>query len=499
MKKIKSFPQPITILMCAIVLAGISTWVLPAGQYNKLYMAGKSFSLTTPKEAVLLPYTQKTLDSLGLKISIQKFMNGGVLKPLSVPGSYQKMERAPQGFVQMLQAPLKGIYDSIDIILFILVIGGFVHVFNETKAIEKGVEYLSHAMKGKEPYLMVALTLIFSFCRATYGMEEEALVFYPILVPVFLAAGYDLLVPLAIIFGGTTVGGIAAFSNPFSTIIASNAAGINWMDGIYERLLLFAVCTALFIWYLLRYAARIKKDPNASLVYKIDGLVKPPYEIAITQEALATKLSLKVKLLLLVFLCAFLAMIGGVIFLQWWTLELSALLLGASILTALLVRMNERVFIHSFIAGAESLLSVAFIIGVARGVTIVLKDGYVSDSILFFTGKLVAHMPPALFILLLLLFFMIFSLFITSTSGMAVLTMPIMGTLALIVNIPGHEVVNAYLYGMNIMFFLSPTSLLLPSLTLVNVSLKVWVRFIMPLLIVLFLICAVFLVAGIYF
>src|ERR1700712_5124379 len=130
MKKTRSFPQPITILMIGIVLAGISTWLLPAGQYNRLSVADKkSFSMSKPNGDIVLPFTPKTLDSLGLKISIQKFINGEVLKPVSVPGTYQKLDRHPQGFIDILQAPLKGIADSIDIILFILVIGGFVYVF----------------------------------------------------------------------------------------------------------------------------------------------------------------------------------------------------------------------------------------------------------------------------------------------------------------------------------------------------------------------------------
>jgi uncharacterized ion transporter superfamily protein YfcC len=99
-------------------------------------------------------------------------------------------------------------------------------------AMVKGITWLSYTMKGRERWLIIILTTILSFFAASYGMAEEALVFYPILVPLFLAAGYDLLVPLAIIFGGTSLGCIAAFSNPFSTIIASNAAGINWMDGL---------------------------------------------------------------------------------------------------------------------------------------------------------------------------------------------------------------------------------------------------------------------------
>jgi uncharacterized ion transporter superfamily protein YfcC len=312
-----------------------------------------------------------------------------------------------------------------------------------------------------------------------------------------LAAGFDLLVPLAIIFGGTMVGGIPAFSNPFSTIIASNAAGINWLDGFYQRIILWVIITGLLIWYIVRYAAKIKKDPSASLVLKFDGDVKPPYDINVNTVTTAPVLELKTKLLLLIYIVTFLTMIGGVVFLKWWTLEMSALFLGSSILLAVVTRMNEKTFIREFIKGAESLLAVAFIIGVARGVTIVLNEGHISDSILFYAANLVQGMQPALFILLLLAFYFFFSLFIQSSSGMAVLTMPIIGALAIIVNIPGREIVNSYMYGICIMSFIAPTGLILPSLALVNVSYKTWLKFITPLLIILTIICAISLVIGI--
>jgi uncharacterized ion transporter superfamily protein YfcC len=191
-------------------------------------------------------------------------------------------------------------------------------------------------------------------------------------------------------------------------------------------------------------------------------------------------------------------MIAGVVFLDWWTTEMSSLFLGSAILIAVITRIKEKVFIHEFIKGAESLLSVAFIVGVARGVTIILNEGHVSDSILFYTANMVQGIQPAFFIMLLLAFYIVFSIFIQSTSGMAVLTMPIIGALAILVNVPGREIVNSYMYGMCLMSLLAPTGLILPSLAMVNISLKTWFKFIMPLLIILLIICMIALVIGIY-
>src|SRR5690606_5841040 len=128
--------------------------------------------------------------------------------------------------------------------------------------------------------------------------------------------------------------------------------------------------------------------------------------------------------------------------------------------------------------------------------SVILTDGAISDSIIYHAANLAGQMPPALFILLLLLIYMVFTLFISSSSGMAVLTMPIMGSLALLVNVPGREIVNAYLFGMGIIGFITPTGLILPALVLTNVSMKAWLKFIYPIIILLFIACATCLVIG---
>jgi uncharacterized ion transporter superfamily protein YfcC len=493
----KSLPSPITMLMVVIILAAICTWLIPSGQYNKLSMANEIFTVETPTGSTNIPLTQNSLDSLGVHIKLEKFINGDIRKAVSIPDTYQKLKSNPQGAINIFQAPIKGIMDSVDIILFILIIGGFMYIFNETGAMLKGISYLAYYMKGRESLLIIILFITFALLRATYGMEEEALVFYPILVPLFLAAGYDLLIPLAVIFGGTSIGGIAAITNPFSVIIASNAAGINWLDGIYSRLIFFVLSVCFMLWYILRYAKKIKNNPNASLIFKIDGIVKSPYPINLENEIIK-KLDLKTVLLLLLYAATFIGMIIGVVFYNWWMMEMTTLFLFSAIVLAFITRMPEKTFITEFFKGAESLVSVAFIVGVARGVTIILNEGKISDSLLYYATTLTHGMPPSVLILILLLFFFCFTFFITSSSGMAVLTMPIVGALALLVNIPGKEVVNSYIFGMNLMFLITPTGMILPTLAMVNVSYKAWMKFIMPPLLVLTFLCTIFLLVGLY-
>lgn len=498
MRKKLKLPTASTLMMMVIIVAAISTWVLPSGQYSKLTSDNvQAFKVSSDKGTVILPFTQKTLDSLSISVPLQKFKNGEILKSISVPNTYQRQQANPQGLLAILQAPIKGIVDSIDIVLFILIIGGFMRVFNNTGAMLTGVRYLADRMKGKERLLMIILTSIFSLLGGSYGMDVESIVFYPVLVPLFLAAGYDLIVPLGIVFGGAAIGYLASFSNPFSTIIASNTLGINWMDGFYQRILFFLVSTSLFIWYLLRYAAKVKKNPSKSYALQIDGHVDSSFDLHIVAKDEKPKLPFKSKLLLFQFFLTFTTMIVGIISFNWWTLEMSALFFTSAILVAVIEKVGERTFVTEFTKGMEDLLIVAVIVGLARGVTIVLNDGMVSDSILFYASNVVQHFNPAIFILLIMVFYFFFTVPVSSSSGMAVLTMPVIGSLAILLNIPGREIVNSYLYGMGIMFLITPTGSVFPALTMVNVSYKAWLKFILPFVALLMIVCALFLVIGI--
>jgi uncharacterized ion transporter superfamily protein YfcC len=495
MAGLKKIPSPITILIIVIIIAAAATWILPAGEYDSLNYANNTFTLTTAQGSKAVPLKQHTLDSLKISIPLEKFKSGDIFKPVAVPRTYHRLKNEEQGFTAIAQAPIKGIYDAVELIFFILFIGGFISVFQQTGAMEQGLTYLSYRMKGKEAWLIVIITFFFAFCGSANGMSEESLAFYPIIVPLFLAAGYDLLVPVAVIFAGTCIGHISSFCNPFSTIIASNSAGINWTDGLSGRIVMFVIITSITIWYIVRYAQKIKKNPATSLVQRFDGEVKPPFP-AFENTNEKVKLELKNGMLLLVFLATIVIMIFG--FASGWAMPaITSVFLLASILIAIITRMREKLLIEKFIEGIKSLLSVAIIIGFAHGVTIILKDGHISGTILNYAAGMEGQMHPVGFILIILVLYMVLTLFISSSSGMAALTMPVFGSLAVIIGVPGKEIVNAYIFGMGIMGLVTPTGLVLPSLAIANVSVKAWWRFIYPLIIILFVVCAVALVVGV--
>ena len=493
----RSFPTALTVVMIVIIIAAVATWLVPPGSYDRLVFEDNHFTITTANGNVTLPGTQKTLDSLGIKISVEKFQHGDIRKPVAVPNTYHKEPKNPQGPVSIAEAPFKGMYDVVDIIFFILITGGFIAIFYESGALEKGIRYMAVKMKGKENSLIIIFTFLFALGGSTYGMAEETLAFYPLLVPVFLAAGFDLLMPVAVIFLGSNIGTMAAVTCPFSVILASDVAGINWSVGTTGRIIMFIVCTAVTIIYLLRYGNKIKKDPTKSLVLRYDGNIQSRF---IAVEATEPgKITARDKLVLILFGATFFMLVFGVVVLNWWLLEMSALFFASSLLLAVIMRMKEKVFVQKLIKGAEELLAVAFIVGLARGVTIILNEGHISDSILYYASGFVNGMPPTLFIISILVIYLALTIFISSSSGMAVLTMPIIAPLGILIGIGNEHIVNAYILGMGITNIITPTGLALPALAMVNVSYKTWIKFSIPLMIMLTVISIIFLVISVMF
>jgi len=494
MKKFK-FPNPFTVLYVIIIISAIATWLVPAGSYNTLSYDGdsNSFRVESPTGHVTLPANQKTLDSLQLNMELSKFEEGKIRKPVSIPGTFSEEDASPQGLMEIIYAPIRGIYDSMDIILFVLIIGGFIGVFTLSGAFDQGIAFLAVRLKGNEKWLIIILMILLAIGGTTFGMQEETIAFYPILVPIFLAAGYDLLVPVAAIFCSTSVGIMGGILNPFGTIIASDAAGVSWTLGMESRITMLVIGLIICIIYVVRYAEKVKNDPSKSMLHGLD--IKNPFSsVKVNDEPI--RLKFKTKLLLTLFSLTFAVMIYGVSSLGWWFEEMTALFLVAALIMGFLQRVGDTAFVGAFIQGAKDLLGVAFIIGVARGITIIMNDGRISGSILNAASEVVSGTSGLVFLPVLMGVFFVLALFISSSSGLALVSMPIMGALANVVGVPSEEIVNAYLFGFGLMTFITPSGLILPSLSMVNVSYGTWLKFIWPLLVILGAVGIIILAAG---
>ncbi|TXD59555.1 YfcC family protein [Polaribacter sp. IC066] len=497
MKKIK-FPSAQTVLLSIAAFVALLTWCIPSGQYDRLAYnkEDNSFVKTSKENSIALEATQKTLDDLQVKIPIEKFTSGAIYKPISIPETYQKLEARPQGIIAFILSPLKGIIAVADIIILVLFIGGLVAIVNFTGAFEAGITRLSKLLEGKEFILIIAVTCLIALGGTTFGLAEETIAFYPILAPIFIAAKYDALVALASIYVGTSIGTMVSTTNPFSTIIASNSAGINWTTGIEGRIIMLTISLIICILYILRYAEKVKKDPTKSIIYDQKESIEKMFSFQKSTKTI--NFNFRLKLVLFIFAMCFVIMVYGVISLDWWFLEMTGVFFVGALLIGFLCRINETVFVNTFITGASELLSVAFIIGLARGVTVLMEDGLISDTLLFYASSFTEGMNKGLFINSIMFVYSGLAFFIPSTSGMAVLTMPIMSPLADTVALGREHIVNAYLLGVGLFNFINPTGLVLASLAMIKVGYDKWLKFVLPLVLILMLVSMAFLTVSVY-
>jgi uncharacterized ion transporter superfamily protein YfcC len=468
-----TLPSAYTILFALIVLAAIATWVIPAGVYN---------------------------------------LNAATGEP--IPGTYHEIASHPAHILRdSLTAPINGLYGiedatgninyynsgslfgAIDIALFILVIGGFLGVTMKTGAIETGIGNLVARMRGRERLMIPVLMGVFALGGTTYGMAEESLGFYALVITVMIAAGFDALVGAAVVLLGCGIGVIGSTVNPFATGIASGIAGVPISEGLIGRLVILIAGLAIGIFFVLRYADRVKKDPSKSLVYKLKAENEERFR-ADSGDAAEVALTGKQKWILAVFALAFVVMIYGVIPWSdlgipfptwwWWFPEMTASFLLFAIIIGLIGRMREGELTSSFVDGARDLLGVALIIGIARGITVIMNNGQITDTVLHWIEKALGGTGEVWFLILMFLLFLPLSFLIPSSSGLATLAMPIVAPLAGFIGVSTALVVTAYQSASGVMNLFIPTSaVVMGGLAIARVPYGTYLRWVWPLLVVL--------------
>ncbi len=496
MKKLK-FPTAQTILLIIAAMVALLTWIVPSGKYDTLsYSASENiFNLNGLDKQTQVEATQTSLNDLNIKIPLEKFTSGDIWKPINIPNTYKKLGANPQGVLEFIKAPIKGIIEASDIIFLVLFIGGLIGIMNLTGAFDAGISWMAKVLKGREFILIILVTFLISLGGTTFGLAEETIAFYPILIPVFLAAKYDAMVALASIYLGSSIGTMYSTVNPFSVIIASDAAGINWTTGMNGRIIMFIVGTLISILYIIRYAQRVKKDPSKSIIFSQKEEIEQLFGNTTNSTI---KLTSRLRLIIFVFSMCFVIMVYGVSQLRWWFIEMTSVFLVGAVLIGFIAKIKESVFVDTFVKGASDLLGVAIIIGIARGITVLMNDGLISDTMLYYASNVTNGMNKGLFINAMLYIYAGLSFFIPSSSGMAVLTMPILSPLADGVGIGREAVVNAYQYGMGLFAFINPTGLILASLAIVKVGFDKWLKFVMPLVLILLVFTMMALTLSVY-
>lgn len=500
-KKKFSFPSAYTVLFIVLILAVALTYIIPAGEYSSLTYDedAQCFLVTDPQGDVAeMPATQETLDKLNVKADLEKFVDGSIYKPMAISGTYVSLDQNGQGVVDFIMAPINGVYETVDIMLFIFMIGGLVGIVNHLGVFNAGIGALARVSKGKEEVIIAVVTFLIALGGTSFGMAEETIAFYPILIPIFIKSGYDAMTGIAAIWCGSSIGCMFSTVNPFSVVIASNAAGINFKEGMLIRFIGLIIGVILTVAYIVRYGKKVQKNPQLSVVYDDTDRINAKLKMDEQNEELE-KMPLQFKIILGLFFFTFVIMIYGVVKLEWWFGEMAALFLISAIVIALVGRMSEKEIASVFIAGASDLVGVALVCGLARAVNILLENGLVSDTLLHTMSGWVEGMNPVLFILVMLGAFTILGFFINSSSGLAMLSIPIMAPLADAVGLPRDVVISAYVYGLGIIGMITPTGLILAVLDMVDVTFDKWLKWCWPMIIIWTVLGAVMLMAQIYF
>jgi uncharacterized ion transporter superfamily protein YfcC len=456
-------PSAYTILFILIVVVAALTWVIPAGRYDY------------NDDGTPIPGTYHGVEQNPARILVDS-----VTAPIN--GLYG-IESAEDGSINYYNSG--ELFGAIDVALFIFVIGGFLGVTHADRRDpgrhrpRRGAAQGSRAADDPDPDGR-------SRDVSTYGMAEESLAFYVLVITVMVAAGYDSLTGASLLMLGCGIGVIGSTINPFATGIASGFAGTGIDEGLIGRIVILVVGTAIGIWWVMRYAARVKADPGTSLIAADRAEIDAYFRAAGGGDGETAAMTGRQKIVLALFFLAFVVMIIGVVPWSdlgitriptkwWWFPEMTASFLVFAILIGLAGRMPETKFVETFVDGSRDLLGVALIIGIARGVTVIMTNGQITDTVLNAAEQAVSGLGGVAFINLMFGMFIPLSFLIPSSSGLATVAMPIMATLASFANVPEELVVTAFQTGNGIVNLVTPTSaVVMGGLAIARVGYGTW-------------------------
>lgn len=455
----RKLPNSFTIIFGIIVIMAILTYIIPSGQFNM----------------------------------VENKISG---KMVPVAGTYHKVARNPQGIMQILEAPLKGVENAADVVGFVLIIGGAFGILNATRAIEAGLLGTVKRLKGKELLIIPICMILFGIGGTVFGMSEETLPFYMIFIPLAIALGYDSITGFMIIFLGAAAGTASSTLNPFKIIIAQKIADVAPGSGVGYRSIQFVIFMTIAIAFVMWYASRVKADPKKSPMFELDKTSKE-YFLGSMNKGEEIEFKTSHKLILVIFGLGIILIVWGITKKGWYMEELSMVFLGVGILAGVIGRLGQEKMAQSFIQGAMDLTAAALIIGFARGVRVIADDGNIMHTILYYSADALKNLPKGVFTTLLLAFNNIVAFFIPSSSGHATLVMSILAPLGDLVKVDRQVIVTSYQYGSGLTNMITPTSgVLMAALGIARIPWSKWAKFVLPVLGIFWITAAIFLAIG---
>jgi uncharacterized ion transporter superfamily protein YfcC len=440
-------PHTLVLLSLMILLAWAAAFVVPAGRFERV------------------------IDAAGHE--------------LIEAGSYHRLDTPPpRSPVMMLTAIPRGFAQSQDIIFFVFIIGGAIAVVRATGAIDAALG-LTLQKFGHHPALLIGVGMaVFAVGSSTLGMAEEYLPFVPVLLALGLALKLDAVAAVGIMVVGYGIGyGVAAI-NPFTVVVAQQIAGVAPTSGSGFRLAISLPFLAIGFHHVLRYANRVRQRPETSLVADIPS----PAPVAAAE---APRMSAVHGLVLGATVGAIGLLVWGVSRRHWYLEEMGAIFLGLAVVVALVARLSANATARAFATGATELTLTALLIGFARAIKIVLEDGQIIDSIIHGLATPLAEWGAYASAGGMLVIQSVLNLFIPSGSGQAYVTMPIMAPIADLTGVTRQTAVLAFQFGDGFTNLLVPTNaVLIGILGMAGIPYDRWLRFILPLMVKLWLAAA---------
>lgn len=472
----KSMPDAFIILFFVVMLAAISTHFIPAGFYqiavdpvtNQSTLIADSFQFSEQQSGVPL------------------FAEGGNIGFLNF------------AFEGMVSGDKWG--SAIGVMMFIILTGGAFGIIMNTHAVDNGILALIDKTKRFESAFIPILFVLFSFAGAIFGMGEEAIAFCIVLLPLMKAIGYDGITTVLVTYVATQIGFATSWMNPFSVAIAQGIAGLPLMSGLEFRVAMWIVFTLVGIIFTMRYASSIKSNSSASLSTDVE--VKD-----INSPSKNRTFTLLDSILLGIFSLGITWVIWGVVARGYYIPELASQFFTLGCVIGFVAILGKRLKVNevadAFKNGAKDLLPAAMIVGMAKGIVIILGGDQASEpsvlnTVLHYTGLFLSGLPETVSAVLMFVFQSIFNFFIASGSGQAALTMPIMAPLADILNLSRQIAVIAFQLGDGLTNIIIPTSAaLIGCLGVTNIDWLVWAKFIWRFMLVLAVTAMLFIVLAV--
>ena len=460
MKKKFTVPHVYILLLALIFIFAALSYIVPAGAYQM-------------HEIVDNPAT-------------------GHVRNVVDPATFEFVESSPVTLMQLLTAVPRGMQECAQIIFFIFIVGGSMFVLQETRAIEAGMGRLIKALKGATWIVIPIIMVFFSIMGSVCGMAEETIPFIPIFVSLCIAMGYDSLVGCGIVLCGAGAGFAGAFINPFTVQVAQGIAQVELLSGMGFRVALYICLVGLTTGFMMMYAKKIKADPTLSAVHDIDETRTDVVDLSNLPEFTTSK-----KLILAVFVASIVLLVYAVIEWGWYMDEIAALFFAMSILVAIIDRMGFNNYANALSRGMTEVCSGALVVGIARGILVVMTDGNILHTILHASASMLGSLPAMVSALGMYVFQCLLNFIVPSGSGQAAVSMPILAPLSDLVGVTRQTACVAFQLGDGISNIFTPTSgYFMAGLALARIPWSKWAKWILPLIGLQYLLGAIFVAAA---